>query len=78
MPPTGDNVVVLTRVTRIYAHASFMSGVTRTLDLFGSFDEYNMAATPEDADQRALASDFAVVGAELASAMMSHAPALGR
>ena len=46
----------------LFARPSFVSGVARVLDLGGTFDQYNSSATPGEADARALAGDWAVVG----------------
>jgi hypothetical protein len=53
----------------LFAQPSFASGVARTLDLFGEFDQYNMSATPAEADAKAIASDWFVVGQDLAEAI---------
>jgi hypothetical protein len=55
----------------LFAWPSFASGVARTLDLGGQFDEYNDSPNGAVADWRALFSDWQVVGLELAAAMTS-------
>jgi hypothetical protein len=53
----------------LFARPSFMSGVARALDLGGTFDEYNRSPSPEDADVRALHSDWMAVGADMQKAI---------
>ena len=53
----------------LFAQPSFASGAARVLDLFGQFDEYNRSETPEEADAKAIASDWIVVGQDLADAI---------
>lgn len=53
----------------LYADPSFMSGVARTLDLFGQFDTYNQSLTPAEADARAIAADWIIIGQDIAGAM---------
>ena len=49
----------------IYARPSFLAGLARTLDLFGVFDSYNFSETSEEADFKAIYSDWKTVGADL-------------
>jgi hypothetical protein len=53
----------------LFAQPSFGSGVARTLDLWGTFDEYNQSESPADADSTAIAADWCVVGQDLYSAL---------
>jgi hypothetical protein len=53
----------------LFAQPSFVSGVARTLDLWGQFDEYNRSETPNEADAQAIASDWFVVGQDLSDAI---------
>jgi hypothetical protein len=53
----------------LFAQPSFGSGVARTLDLWGSFDEYNRSESPADADATAIAADWRVVGQDIYDAM---------
>jgi hypothetical protein len=50
----------------LFAQPSFASGLARTLDLFGQFDQYNISATPSEADSKALAADWIVIGQDVA------------
>ena len=49
----------------LYACPSFISGIARLLDLFGTFDEYNRSPNGQIADARALRSDFGVIGSDI-------------
>jgi len=53
----------------LFATPSWVSGVSRTLDLFGQFDEYNDSRTEEAADAKALFSDWRHVGESIVEAM---------
>ena len=53
----------------LFAQPSFASGFARTLDLFGQFDQYNQSVTPTEADAKALAADWFVVGQDIADAI---------
>src|ERR1700691_791656 len=45
----------------LFARPSFLSGIARTLDLHGDFDQYNQSATGDEADLRGLISDWIIV-----------------
>jgi len=53
----------------LFAQPSFASGAARVFDLFGQFDEYNRSETPEEADAKAIASDWIVVGQDMVDAV---------
>ncbi|MGL4608379.1 MAG: hypothetical protein ACRCYY_01660, partial [Trueperaceae bacterium] len=53
------------RTDLLYATPSFWSGAARVLDLFGVFDRYNQSQSPEEADAKAIASDWIMVGQDL-------------
>lgn len=53
----------------LFAHPSFASGVARVLDLWGSFDDYNISETPLEADGKAIAADWLIVGQDLCDAI---------
>jgi hypothetical protein len=53
----------------LFAQPSFASGFARTLDLFGQFDRYNSSSTPAEADTKALAADWFVVGQDIVDAI---------
>lgn len=53
----------------LFAEPSYLSGASRLLDLWGQYDEYNRSLNPAEADRRALAADWIVVGQDLQGAM---------
>jgi len=53
----------------LFAQPSFASGAARVLDLFGTFDAYNISDTTQEADAKALAVDWLIVGQELSEAI---------
>lgn len=53
----------------LFAQPSFASGAARVFDLFGQFDDYNRSETTEEADAKAIASDWIVIGQDIADAM---------
>jgi hypothetical protein len=56
----------------LFAQPSFASGAARTLDLWGQFDAYNISATPAEADAKAIAADWFVVGQDIMDAVEQH------
>lgn len=56
----------------LVARPSFWSGVGRLLDLWGKFDAYNTSETTDEADMRALYSDWRVTGQDLRDAWVSY------
>jgi len=54
----------------LFAQPSVATGVARLFDLWGWFDVYNVSRTPEQADARALYSDWAITGQELKRAIV--------
>jgi hypothetical protein len=61
----GDQV----KTDFLYAQPSFGSGAARVFDLFGQFDEYNISETPAEADGKAIASDWLIVGQDIVAAI---------
>ncbi|MBI4827474.1 MAG: hypothetical protein HY804_01465 [Nitrospinae bacterium] len=53
----------------LYAHPSFLGGMARVLDIFGVFTAYNYSRSPQEADARAIHSDWLAVGKDLDAAM---------
>ena len=53
----------------LYADPSFLSGFARTLDVYGLYDAYNISNSPREADARALAADWIVVGQDIQEAI---------
>ena len=56
------------RTDFLFARPSFLSGFARVLDLFGVFDSYNQSRTPEEADAKAMYSDWRIVGQDIMDA----------
>jgi hypothetical protein len=52
----------------LFARPSLASGAASTLDLWGQLTDYNVSATPLEADANALFSDWAVVGQDISDA----------
>ncbi len=55
----------------LFARPSFLEGIARIVDFGGFLNEYNTSETPQEADFRALAADWQVVGDDLRTAMQS-------
>ena len=49
----------------LFARPSLIEGIGSTIDLFGTFQEYNQSQTPEEADAKALWNDFKAIGADI-------------
>lgn len=56
----------------LFARPSFWSGVARTLDLGGVFDDYNYSASAAEAEARAMRADWTAVGNDLRRAMLAE------
>jgi hypothetical protein len=54
---------------KLFATPSFLTGAARLVDIGGVFDKYNSSRSEEEADSRALASDWSVVGDDLRKVM---------
>ncbi len=57
----------------LFASFGFLEGIGRVLDLTGTMVGYNGSPTREEADRRALTSDWQTVGDELRNTMKSYA-----
>ncbi len=55
----------------LFAQPSFASGMGSSLDLWGQLAAYNESADAAEADARALASDWMVVGQDIHDALES-------
>lgn len=53
----------------LFAVPSFVSGAGRVVDLVGAFDEYNISETPLEADEKAIAADWLMVGQDISDAI---------
>jgi len=56
----------------LFAQPSFASGAARAFDLWGRFDDYNRSETPAEADAKAIAADWFVIGQDIADSIDSH------
>lgn len=56
----------------LFAVPSFLSGLARTFDVWGTFDVYNASRTPSEADAYALYSDWHIVGQHIRDAAISR------
>jgi hypothetical protein len=50
---------------------SWLTGAGTVINLFGRFYSYNTSATEEEADARAISSDWSVVGDDIWNAMQT-------
>ncbi len=60
------------RTDFLFAQPSFASGFARTLDLWGVLDDYNISVTTLEADEKAIAADWLVVGQDIADAIQNE------
>ena len=49
-----------------------MSGAARVFDLWAQFDEYNRSESPFEADAKALAADWLLVGQDIYDVIEQH------
>jgi len=61
-----------------FSQPSLLSGIGRTIDLWGVYEEFNDAPTSEIADGRAVYSDWRMVGQDLESATEAVVDERGR
>ncbi|HEY6248225.1 MAG TPA: hypothetical protein VIX17_30125 [Pyrinomonadaceae bacterium] len=52
----------------LFAEPSFLTGFASVIDIGGSMLTYNVSRTGAEADQRAIASDWAVIGSDILNA----------
>lgn len=60
----------------LVASPSLLSGAGRLFDFYGQFDEYNTSRNGTEADNKATASDWGMVGDDLRSAIAEYADSL--
>lgn len=53
----------------LLARCSFLSGAASAFAFSGNYYEVNLSSTEDEADRRALWSDFAVIGGDIRNAM---------
>jgi hypothetical protein len=49
----------------LFAHPGILHGLAVALDIGGTLVEYNISRTPQEADARAIASDWAIAGKDI-------------
>jgi hypothetical protein len=54
---------------RLFARPSFLGGAGRILDLGSTLQNYNRNTTTEEADRKAIKSDWCMVGRDLGAAL---------
>jgi hypothetical protein len=57
------------RTDFLFSRMGLMSGIASTFNLPGNFYSFNRSATPEEADTRAIFSDWSMVGEDLWSSI---------
>lgn len=53
----------------LFSMPSFMKGVARSIDLYGTIDEYNIADDGRETDTKALKRDWEMIGKDLYAAI---------
>ena len=56
----------------LFATPSFLSGAAAAFDIGGTLVEYNISKNEADADSRAIASDWAVVGKDIQNSVEQY------
>ncbi len=56
----------------LFARPSFMSGLARLFDFWGTFNDYNRSSDTHTADTRAIGSDWRAVGNDIRAAMRHY------
>jgi hypothetical protein len=57
----------------LYAQPTFLEGIGRLVDFAGTLDDYNVSASPAEADRLAMASDCWAGGEDMKKAVASFA-----
>jgi len=60
----------------LFAQPSAVAGISRFFDCGGCFDDYNISATPDEADAKAMYADWAIVGEAIQFGMCKLKPEL--
>lgn len=63
------------RSSFLFVEPSFLAGMGRIFDLWGGFDLYSVSRTPQEADLRALYSDWRVIGQDFRDVIRREARA---
>ncbi|MGI6252104.1 MAG: hypothetical protein ACOYJV_01575 [Aminivibrio sp.] len=62
----------------LFAKPGFFGGMAATLDIGSTLTIYNESASPEEADAKAMESDWGVVGQDILAAMSGFEQAHGK
>ena len=65
---------IFKRTARLFARPSFEEGVARVMDLGATLNIYNIDETPEEADAKAIYSDWAAVGDDIIYSISKYQP----
>ena len=57
---------------KLYAEPSALEGVARIFDFAGTLNSYNTSRTPNEADIKAVAHDWVMVGVDLQGAVNTY------
>lgn len=60
------------RTDFLFAPPSFLSGMASILDLSGSLDWYNYSTTGDEADWKAIYSDYRMIGQDIEDAVREY------
>lgn len=63
----------LITTSQLYSSPSFFRGVARSIDLFGTINQYNESKSESEADYVAIKRDWNVVGQMLSQVLFSYA-----
>lgn len=56
----------------LFARPSFVEGMGRAIDFGGTLQTYNDSETTDEADHRALSSDWRMIGRDIKAAICEH------
>ncbi len=56
----------------LFAPPGLFHGAATVIDLAGTLVEYNISRTPQEADARAIASDWAITGKDISAAIKTN------
>lgn len=62
----------------LFARPSFLSGLARVLDVFGTFDSYNESRSGDEADIKAMFADWRITGQDLQDQIVRYKKELQR
>jgi hypothetical protein len=70
--PGAEETMEKVKTDFLFAQPSLMAGASRILDFWGVFDDYNRSDTPMEADAKAIAADWLVVGQDVLDAIEQY------